>query len=103
MGILERGREFVTDSMRSHHHTVNHGPGQYVKDFYNHASGIESVWALFKRQSIGACHRLSPKQLSRYLGDMAWRFNFRSIGEEDRVNALLDRISGRLTYKEPIA
>jgi hypothetical protein len=30
---------------------------------------------------------------------MTWRFNLRSIGEGDRVNALLAQTTGRLTYK----
>lgn len=86
-----------------HHHTVNHSAGEYVKHYFNHTNGIESVWSLFKRQIIGTHHYLSPKHLSRYLGEMTWRFNLRSIGEGDRVNALLDQTSGRLTYKDLIA
>ena len=138
MGILERGGDLVTGTMRNlravnvqgaiarvvapganimtdehvgfvglqgryHHHTVNHSAGEYVKDFYNHTNGIESVWSLFKRQIIGTHHYLSPKHLSRYLGEMTWRFNLRNLGEGDRVNALLDQTSGRLTYKELVA
>lgn len=34
---------------------------------------------------------------------MTWRFNLRGIGEGERVNALLDQVAGRLTYKELIA
>lgn len=94
---------FVGLQGRFHHHTVNHSTGVYVKDFYNHTNGIESVWSLFKRQIIGTHHYLSPKHLSRYLGEMTWRFNLRTTSEGDRVNALLDRTSGRLTYKELIA
>ena len=82
---------------------MKHSAGQYVKDFYNHTNGIESVWTLFKRQIIGTHHYLSPKHLSRYLGQMTWRFNLRHVGEGDQVNALLDQASGRLTYKELIA
>ena len=85
------------------HHTVNHSAGEYVRKFYIHTNGIESVWALFKRQIIGTHHYLSPKHLSRYLGEMTWRFNLRNSGEGDRVNALLDQTAGRLTYKELIA
>jgi hypothetical protein len=94
---------FVGSEGRFNHHTVNHSAGQYVKGFYKHTDGIESVWALFKRQIIGTHHYLSPKHLSRYLGEMTWRFNLRNIGEGDRVNTLLDQTSGRLTYKVLIA
>ena len=85
------------------HHRVNHSAGEYVKHYYNHTNGIESVWALFKRQIVGTHHWMSPKHLSRYLGEMTWRFNLREIGDGERVNALLNQTSGRLTYKELIA
>ena len=86
-----------------HHHRVNHSAGEYVRSFCLHTNGIESVWALFKRQIVGTHHYLSPKHLSRYLDEMTWRFNLRSIGEGERVNALLNQASGRLTYKVLIA
>lgn len=85
------------------HHRVNHSAGEYVRNFCLHTNGIESVWALFKRQIIGTHHYLSPKHLNRYLGEMTWRFNRRALGEGERVNALLGQTSGRLTYKELIA
>lgn len=86
-----------------HHHTVNHSAGEYVRYFFNHTNGIESVWALFKRQIIGTHHWMSPKHLSRYLGEMTWRYNLRSMGEGQRVNALLAQSAGRLTYRTLIA
>lgn len=85
------------------HHTVNHSAGEYVRKFYIHTNGIESVWALMKRQIIGTHHWLSPKHIGRYLGEMTWRFNMRELKDGERVNALLERTSGRLTYKELIA
>lgn len=85
------------------HETVNHSAGEYVRKFYIHTNGIESVWALFKRQIVGTHHYLSPKHLNRYLGEMTWRFNRRAQGEGERVNSLLEQVSGRLTYKELIA
>ena len=94
---------FVGLSDTYYHHRVNHSAGEYVRHYVLHTNGIESVWALFKRQIIGTHHYLSPKHISRYLGEMTWRFNRRGIGEGDRVNALLDQVSGRLTYKELIA
>ena len=81
------------------HHRVNHTAGEYVRHYVLHTNGIESVWALFKRQIVGTHHFLSPKHLNAYLGEMTWRFNLRKIGEGDRVNALLAQTAGRLTYK----
>jgi transposase-like protein len=85
------------------HHRVNHSAGEYVRHYCLHTNGIESVWALFKRQIIGTHHWLSPKHLSKYLGEMTWRFNLREMEEGDRVNALLSQTTGRLTYKALIA
>ena len=60
---------------------MNHSNGEYVRNFCLHTNGVESVWALFKRRIIGTHHHMSPKHLSRYLGEMTWRFNLREIGE----------------------
>lgn len=108
---VAQGALVLTDEHRSFqglgkdyiHRTVNHSAGQYVSQFYIHTNGIESVWAIFKRQIIGTHHWLSPKHLHRYLGEMTWRFNRREHGEGDRVNELLSQVEGRLTYKALIA
>lgn len=108
---VAQGALVLTDEHRSFqglakdyiHHTVNHSAGEYVRKFYIHTNGIESVWALFKRQIIGTHHWLSPKHLHRYLGEMTWRFNRREHGEGERVNELLSQVEGRLTYKALIA
>lgn len=86
-----------------YHHRVNHSAGEYVRHYFNHTNGIESVWALFKRQIIGTHHWLSPKHINKYLGEMTWRFNLREMAEGSRVNALLSQTAGRLTYKALIA
>ncbi|WP_165321982.1 IS1595 family transposase [Rhizorhabdus phycosphaerae] len=109
--VVAPGASVMTDehvsfdglSGRYTHHRVNHSASEYVRHFCLRSNGIESVLALFKRQVIGTHHWLSPKHLSRYLCEMTWRFNRREAEEGDRVNALLDQVSGRLTYKELIA
>lgn len=85
-----------------YHLTVAHGAGQYVRAMHIHTNGIEGAWSLFKRQIIGIHHWISSKHLHRYLAEMIWRYNRRESSEGDRVNELLDRVSGRLTYKELI-
>ena len=104
---VETGANMMTDEHGSfvglakdfNHHRVNHSAGEYVRHYILHTNGIESVWALFKRQIIGTHHFLSSKYLNAYLGEMTWRFNLRGIDEGQRVNALLSQTSGRLTYK----
>lgn len=109
---VEPGSTLMTDEHpsftgltgRYYHHRVNHSAGEYVRDFCIHTNGIESVWALLKRQIIGIHHFVSPKHLSRYLDEMTWRFNRRDHKDGFRVNELLmaaDRPN--LTYKALIA
>lgn len=81
------------------HHSVNHSADEYVRHYTLHTNGIESVWALLKRQIIGIHHWVSEKHLSRYLGEMTWRFNRRELSEGSCMNALLACSTGRLTYK----
>ncbi|MCP5433206.1 MAG: IS1595 family transposase [Alphaproteobacteria bacterium] len=108
---VEPGANIMTDEHvsfvglqgRYHHHTVNHSAGEYVRHFFAHTNGIESVWALLKRQIIGIHHWVSQKHLSRYLGEMAWRYNRRNLEEGDRLNALLSSTDGRLTYRALVA
>jgi transposase-like protein len=88
---------------RYNHHRVNHSAGEYVRHYVLHTNGIESVWALFKRQIIGTHHWLSEKHLFRYADEMTWRFNRREAEEGERVNNLLAQTAGRLTYKALIA
>ena len=85
------------------HHTVNHSAGEYVRHFCIHVNGIESVWALLKRQIVGIHHWVSPQHLSRYLDEMTWRFNRRDMVVTDRMNDLFASVEGRLKYRELIA
>ena len=84
------------------HVTVNHGQGEYVKDGHT-TNGVESIWALFKRQYNGTHHWISPKHLDRYVGEMTYRLNRREMDRGDRVNSLLAQSEGPLPYTVLIA
>lgn len=84
------------------HGVVRHGAKQYV-DGRVHTNTIEGYWSLLKRQIIGIHHWISPKHLNRYVAESAWRHNRRGSKEGNRVNQLLEAVSGRLTYKALIA
>lgn len=109
---VEPGSTIMTDehpsftglSGRYYHHRVNHSAGEYVRDYCIHTNGIESVWALLKRQIVGIHHWISPKHLSRYLDEMTWRFNRRAEEGCDRLNGLLAAADRHpLTYKALVA
>ncbi|MCY1704567.1 IS1595 family transposase [Pannonibacter sp. SL95] len=105
------GSTVMTDEDRSfkgldkdiYHHAVNHSAGEYVHHYTIHTNGIESIWALLKRQIIGVHHWVSPKHLDRYVQEMTWRFNRRDMRVGARLNDMFSCVEGRLTYKELIA
>lgn len=84
------------------HKIVNHNKGEWRKG-NAHTNSIESIWALLKRQIIGIHHQVSRKHLDRYVGEMTWRLNNRSLSAQERFNALFSAVEGRLTYKALIA
>jgi transposase-like protein len=84
------------------HQRVSHRRGEYVRGSAT-TNGIESVWALFKRQYIGTHHWISPKHMNAYLNEMTFRLNRRDLDKGQRVNGLLSQIEGPLPYKALIA
>lgn len=84
------------------HNSVNHSACEYVSGSI-HTNTIEGAWSLFKRGILGIQHHISPKHLDRYLTEFSFRYNTRKLGEGERVNNLLSRTNGRITYKELIA
>jgi transposase-like protein len=107
---IDAGTSVMTDEAHAYnylptsyaHQTVNHSHRVYVCGDI-HTNSIEGVWSLFKRGILGIQHHISPKHLDRYLTDFNFRYNTRKQGEGERVNNLLSRTNGRLTYKELIA
>lgn len=86
------------------HQTVKHSAGEYAHtgNFY-HINSIEGAWSHIKRQIYGIHHWISDKHLGRYLAEMTWRYNRRTVEEGPRMNEFLGRVDGRITYKELIA
>jgi transposase-like protein/IS1 family transposase len=80
------------------HEIVNHQQGEYKRG-EAHTNTIESVWALLKRQIVGTHHWVSPKHLEKYVQEMTWRLNRRSMSPADRMNALFECVAGALPYK----
>ena len=68
-------------------------------DKFVYTNGIESVWALLRRQIIGIHHFVSPKHLSQYVDEMSWCFNRRDMDAADCMNHLFGFVEGWLSWK----
>lgn len=54
---------------------INH-TREYVRGKI-HTNGIESVWAILKRQIVGTHHKISRQYLPMYLAEISYRYNHR--------------------------
>jgi ISXO2-like transposase domain len=100
---LDEDRSFIGLEGEYNVRSVNHSAGEFVRRYVIHTNGIESVWALLKRQIIGIHHWISNKHLNRYISEMTWRFNRYNLNATDRMNEIFACVEGRLTYKAFIA
>lgn len=81
------------------HLSVNHSKGGYVIAGVVQTNGIESVWALLKRQIVGIHYYVSLKHLPRYVDEMSWRSNRCDMDANERMNDIFDCVEGQLTWK----
>src|ERR1700692_4449833 len=83
------------------HASINHSAGEYVRDGVT-TNSIESVFAVLKRGLIGVYHHASPKHLTRYVDEFAFRLNEGNVARHtlERLDSFVTRVVGkRLTYK----
>lgn len=83
------------------HAFVNHGAREYViDDIYTNT--IEGFWAGLKRGVLGIYHSWSKKHLQDYVDEFVFRYNTRSMADNDRFNLLLASSGVCTKYKELI-
>lgn len=83
------------------HATVNHSKGEYVRS-KTHTNTIEGFWSLLKRQINGIHHSVSPKHLQRYCNEATYRYNSKSLTQDEIFKNTLRNCEGRLKYCELI-
>jgi transposase-like protein/ribosomal protein L37AE/L43A len=81
------------------HVKVNHSAKEYVRGAA-HTNTIEGFWSLLKRQLDGIHHSVSPQHLHRYCNEASYRYNRRTVPQDERFNEAVLRCNTRLTYKE---
>ncbi len=91
--------EIYTDSAAAYkglpkHNSVAHSAGEYVKGQI-HTNGVESFWSMLKRAHKGVFHKISPKQLQRYVDEFAGRHNIRELDTLAQMRFLARGLIGR--------
>ena len=85
------------------HERVNHSAGEYVRE-QAHINGMESFWSMLKRGYQGTYHKMSPKQLDRYVNEFSGRHNVRDADTIDQMETAFTHMIGKhLAYRSLIA
>ena len=82
---------------------VNHSVKEYVNG-QAHTNGIESFWAGLKRGYYGTYHKMSAKQLQRYVNEFAGRQTIRDLDTIDQMAFIAKNLVGkRLRYQDLVS
>lgn len=96
----------VTDGLRSYkgldkhynHQIVDHDAKKYVNEEGYHTNGIEGFWSQLERGLKGIYHVVSPKHLSKYYDEFAYRYNTRFMIDIERFTEFIATTCKRLSY-----
>lgn len=99
---VKRGSEICSDTANAYtglaakgyvHRTVEHKDKEYVdkQNKTNHINGLEGFWGYLKRK-LAAKGGIKRKYLHLFLGEYVWRYNYRDLTTEEKVNRLLKQI-----------
>jgi transposase-like protein len=81
--------------------TVNHSKREWVRGNV-YTNGVENFWSVMKRGVYGIYHQISYKHLQRYCDEFSYRYNSRELSDGNRFELTLQRVEGRLSYKQLI-
>ena len=84
------------------HEVVKHSEGEYVRGIF-HTNGIEGAFSQLRRGMYGIYIRMSAKHLQRYAHEFSYRYNTRTKKDYERFEGMLQRLGGRLRYKDLIS
>ena len=72
------------------HDWVDHDAGEYVRGCV-HTQTMDGFWGLLKR-NIASIGGIRKRYLYRFIGEQVWRYNYRSLTRDERVQRLLERL-----------
>jgi transposase-like protein len=100
--VTDEHRAYINVGKKYNHKQINHKDKQYVrreKDLLVHTNNIEGYWNILRKQLDGIHHSVSPKHLQRYCNESAFRYNNRSLFQDERFAQVLANCNGKLDYK----
>lgn len=80
------------------HQTVNHSEGEYINQAAG-INGIEGFWGYAKERLLGY-HGVSPGNFLYYLKEIEFRFNHRTLDQQEFVHHLLFVLIGNHSSKQ---
>jgi transposase-like protein len=81
------------------HETVNHSIAEYVRGSAS-TQAIENYFSILKRGLVGVYQHVGRQHLKRYIGEFDFRYNQRSVTDDERTAEALRGIEGkRLCYR----
>ena len=86
-------------SMFADYRIIKHSDLEYVVEDI-HTNTIENFWSHFKQGIIGIYHKMSTKHLNHYIKEFQFCYNTRELNEAQRMNVMLRKVEGRLTYDD---
>lgn len=106
--MVERNTTLITDEWKAYiglggiydHHIVNHLKKQYVSEDGLTTNGVENAWSILKRSIIGVYHNVTRKHLHRYTAEFTFRYNNRSLYNQDLLLASMANLERRLNWEQ---
>ncbi len=110
--MVDKSAHLMTDSStilsfakkEYRHDRVNHKAKEYVR--YEDGvcittNSVEGYFSILKRGINGVYHHVGKRHLHRYLSEFDFRYNARSISDQERRDLALGQVGGkRLKYKD---
>jgi transposase-like protein len=78
---------------------VDHSKGWYV-DGIAHTNTIEGFWSQFKKGICATYHKTTPKHLSKYVNEFAFKYNYKHLSLQGQIDTIITNMVIRLKYKE---
>ena len=82
--------------------SVKHGAHEWIRfepEHNVHVNRVENFWSVMRRGVYGTYHQISFKHLQAYCNEFSYRYNSRTLKDNERFTITLSQIQGRLSYK----